>query len=836
MAETTYSKGDDLPQVAPRSPEGDNPARPDVAASTSTDAKEVDTSFWERALADAERAEKDWRTRGREIVQIYRGDIPITRPKVGRNRATGYSGPQNSSTFNILYANTEVMLPAVYAKPPDPVVRSRFVKKSAVPAPPPPPPIIPGGFGLPPPGAMLPPGAGPGGGPPVPSGPEGPMGPPAGLSAQAPPPGPMPPPPGPPPPPPPPGGNMPPSPPPGAGAPPLPTGGAPTMQLPPGATPPPPAPPPPGMLPGSPTMAPPQQPMGPMTVPQPAPPAPGMPRQQDIDTAAAVMEKALEIVVGDEASHEAVKAAVRDMLLPGRGTCRVRWKPIIKQVPVEDPVMGGPLKNPVTGEPETKDAKIWETVDDEYVFWEDILIDPVRGHGDVEWIAFRHLFSEKSLTSEFGDSEKLQEYIQAGKVSELLKWTEESAAKSPVSGGQAPRTAGKLDSVVRKAMVWEVWNRSTREVIWLIREGGGCALRVDPDVLGLQGFYPIPKPIFAVVTTDTMIPKAFYDLYAHLAADLDDTSRRISDLTAKIKVRGGYNAANKDIANLLTADDGKLLPVDGVDLMSGGLQNHIWLVPILEWVNALKELYMSRDQQKNAIYEIIGIADIIRGATNPYETATAQRMKGTVGSGRMAGVKNSVGNFVRDLMRLKSDIIARNFDAETLTRMTGEEVTPDVMEILRNDFSRFCSIDIETDSTVDDDEATEKEANAQIMQVIGGVMTSAQGLLVTGILPPPMIINLSLEMIKMLLHPVRHSRGVIDLIDGYQEMLGAYMQMDPTGALMRPPPPPGPPPGAGPPGPHGPPGAPPGPSRGQNGKGPPKLVPPGGPPPPQGIM
>jgi hypothetical protein len=552
---------------------------------------------------------------------------------------------------------------------------------------------------------------------------------------------------------------------------------------------------------------------------------PGMPSQQDIETAAAVMEKALEIVVADEASHEAVKAAVRDMLLPGRGICRVRWKPVLKQIPVEDPVMGGPLQHPGTGQPVMKDAKIWETVDDEYVFWEDILIDPVRNHGDVEWIAFRHLFAEKALTEEFGDSEKLKSYQKDGKLSELLKWTEESAAKSPVGGGQATRASGKLDSVVRKAMVWEIWNRSTREVLWIIREGGGCALRVDPDVLGLEGFYPIPKPIYAVVTTETMIPKAFYDLYAHLAADLDDTSRRISDLTAKIKVRGGYNSANKDIANLLTADDGKLLPVDGVDLMSGGLQNHIWLVPILEWVNALKELYMSRDQQKNAIYEIIGISDIVRGATNPYETATAQRMKGTVGSGRMAGVQNSVGNFVRDLMRLKGDIIARNFDAETLTRMTGENVTPPVMDILRNDFSRMCSINIETDSTIQADEATEKEANAQIMQVIGGVMQAGQGLLMSGMLPPPMVINLVLEMTKMLLHPVRHSRGVVDLIDGYQEMLHAYMQVDPTGAMMRPPPPPGPPG-------QGPPGAPPAPTRGQNGRGPPKPAPTQAPPPP----
>jgi hypothetical protein len=605
---------------------------------------------------------------------------------------------------------------------------------------------------------------------------------------------------------------------------------------------------PPGMMGGGPPMPggggdmlggmppPPGQPVGPQTVPQPAPMPPGMPSQQDIETAAAVMEKALEIVAGDEASHAAVEAAVRDMLLPGRGICRVRWKPVLKQVPVEDPVMGGPLQNPMTGEPQMKDTKIWETVDDEYVFWEDILLDAVRQHGDVEWIAFRHLFSEKALLSEFGDSEKLKQYTDAGKISELLKWTEESAAKSPVAGGPSPKTAGKLDSVVRKAMVWEIWNRSTREVLWIIREGGGCALRVDPDVLGLQGFYPIPKPICAVVTTDSMIPKAFYDLYAHLAADLDDTSRRISDLTAKIKVRGGYNAANKDIANLLTADDGKLLPVDGVDLMSGGLQNHIWLVPILEWVNALKELYMSRDQQKNAIYEIIGIADIIRGATNPYETATAQRMKGTVGSGRMRGVQTNVANFTRDLMRLKADIIARNFDADTLTLMTGENVTPEIMDILRNDFTRFCSIDIETDSTVQADEATEKEANAQIMQVIGGVMQSSQGLLMAGLLPPPMVINLTLEMIKMLLHPVRHSRGVVDLIDGYQEMLHAYMQVDPTGAMMRPP---MPPPGA----PQGPPGASPGPTRGQNGKGPPKQPPTQQPlpaagvgPPPPGMM
>src|SRR5580765_2961412 len=109
--ESSYTKGEERPTGADlRSPEADDPNKPDVATS---DPMDVDTSFWEKALADAERAERDWRTRGREIVQIYRGDIPITRPKAGRNNgATSYATRQNtSSTFNILYANTEVMLP-----------------------------------------------------------------------------------------------------------------------------------------------------------------------------------------------------------------------------------------------------------------------------------------------------------------------------------------------------------------------------------------------------------------------------------------------------------------------------------------------------------------------------------------------------------------------------------------------------------------------------------------------------------------------------------------------------------------------------------------------------
>jgi hypothetical protein len=561
--------------------------------------------------------------------------------------------------------------------------------------------------------------------------------------------------------------------------------------------PPPEPPPPPQMMPGG-----------------PAPLPPGLPSQDDIETAAAVMQKALEIVLDDDVSHEAVKAAVKDVLLPGRGTCRVRWHPQLKSQPVTDPVMGGGLSLPGEpppapgAEPFTEQVKIWETVSDEYVYWEDILYDPVRQFSDGMWVGFRHLFDKKSLMAEFEDSPELQQLEQANKLGDVLKWTEESAAKSVVGGGGAMKTADKLGDVIKKAMVWEIWDKVERRVIWFIREVEGIVLRVDEDSLGLSNFFPVPKPLLAVTTTDSMLPRPYYDLYRHLATDLDEISRRISALTEKIKVRGGYNAANRDIGALLTADDGKMLPIAGVDLINGGLQNHIWLVPIVEWVNALKELYLAREQTKNAIYEVMGISDIMRGNSNPYETATAQRIKGTMGTNRLEEHKNVCANFARELLRMKAEIIAKNFDADTLTRMTGEEVTPAVEAILRDDFQRTCTIDIETDSTVSVDEAVEQESNGKILMAMQGVMTGAAGLLQTGILPPPMIIQFTLELIKMMIHPIRNSRAVTEMINDFQEQLQAQLMAPPP---MLPPPGPGmgagqtpsapmpPPNGAGPP-------------------------------------
>jgi ferric iron reductase protein FhuF len=123
--------------------------------------------------------------------------------------------------------------------------------------------------------------------------------------------------------------------------------------------------------------------------------------------------------------------------------------------------------------------------------------------------------------------------------------------------------------------------------------------------------------------------------------------------------------------------------------------------------------------------------------------------------------------------------------------MTGEMVTPEVEAILRSDFQRTCGIDIEADSTITVDEQAEQEGMAQIMQSMQAVMQGTQALMATGAIPPPVILQLTLELLKMFLHPIRYSRPVVQMINDMQEQLQQQMAMQ----QQMPPPEAAPPPG-----------------------------------------
>jgi hypothetical protein len=84
----------------------------------------------------------------------------------------------------------------------------------------------------------------------------------------------------------------------------------------------------------------------------------------------------------------------------------------------------------------------------------------------------------------------------------------------------------------------------------------------------------------------------------------------------------------------------------------GGLDGSVQYLPIKEIAETLIALYEAREKSKQDLYEITGIADIIRGNSEPNETATAQQLKGQFAVLRISKAQNEVQKWVRGGMRI----------------------------------------------------------------------------------------------------------------------------------------------------------------------------------------
>ncbi len=291
-----------------------------------------------------------------------------------------------------------------------------------------------------------------------------------------------------------------------------------------------------------------------------------------------------------------MKGVVRTALLTGRGIPRVRYEP---------ETMGDDT-NPV----------IMHKVRAENVKWRDVLFGPCEVWEDLPWLAFRHYFTREDLEEinpKIGASLELNYVVKEGK--------DDPAADS-------------TPNVWKRAIVWEIWDKATRSVVWLAESHDAEPLRVDQDPLELMDFWPCPKPYYPAETDDTMVPMVPVKIIKSLADELEEITKRIQALTRILKWRG-FADPSLNLESFEASTDGDLTPASediSTMLNSGGLERHIWLMPIDQAVNVLQALYLQREQVKAVIFEVTGISDILRGATDPNETLGAQEIKANFGT------------------------------------------------------------------------------------------------------------------------------------------------------------------------------------------------------------
>ncbi len=482
-------------------------------------------------------------------------------------------------------------------------------------------------------------------------------------------------------------------------------------------------------------------------------------------TAAMILERNLR-TAQELTDFDYVMRRVRDdYLLCGRGVDWVRFAPEIAKVPLREPVAAevtdeqGQVFRPARGgEPidpslvkQDEEGFYYETDPEEqilayglaldHVVWSDFLHEPVNDWTKVTWAAKRVLMKRPQLVKTFGE--------QLGRKIKLNK---------TYNGKQADEYSSDEKKKADCAEIWEIWDKSRREVVWVSDGFEDAPIKRQSDPLKLTGFFPFPRPLFGTVTTDSLIPVPDYALYQDQAQQIDQITDRIRLLIKALRVVGMYNAEASDLSRLLSeADENEMVPVENwmAFAQSGGLKTNIDWFPIEQIQIVLNGLFQARTQLKQDLYEVTGISDIIRGATSPSETATAQQIKANFGNLRLQDRQAEMARFSRDTLRIMAEIQAEHYAPEALIEMSGITETdefrvPDAnaqdpnsmmqreqlvqardaklsqaISLIRSDRLRTFRVDIETDATVAPDQQREKETRVEFLTAVSPFLEKA---------------------------------------------------------------------------------------------------------------
>jgi hypothetical protein len=483
---------------------------------------------------------------------------------------------------------------------------------------------------------------------------------------------------------------------------------------------------------------------------------------------------------GYETFDNGMKAAVQNAALPGRGVTAVKYDADV--VDVEEDAEDDEDSSDSDGgfEIEATPYMQSELVCLDSIQWDRVWFGYARTWSKVPWVAYEtHLDRE--------ECEKLFGHEKAAKIAYTTGEEREDDADDFHSADDDEQNIGER----KTALIYQIWDKAGgRRVRYVSPQFKDDFLADEPDPLGLTGFFNCPKPLQFVEGATDMIPIALYSLYEQQAKELNNLSRRIINVIDAIKAKGIYDSSlGEDIQNILQACENELVPADKGSSLAAekGMQNAIWFWPVEKLIVVLQQLYVAREACKKVIYEITGIADIMRGSSNASETLGAQEIKQQWGTLRLKRLQKEVQRYARDLLRMMLEVAAQKFSIETWAKMTGlpfvtadqrsqasqmaqimqqqatqqaqmaqaqgmqppppprpdpqmqfaldAPVWEEVLELLRDDIQRAYRIDIETNTTIEAEATEDQKQIAEVMNALAQYLNGVSPLVMSGALP-----------------------------------------------------------------------------------------------------
>lgn len=469
-------------------------------------------------------------------------------------------------------------------------------------------------------------------------------------------------------------------------------------------------------------------------------------------TAALMLERILQqgMTKSRSDSHEAIKAAVEDRLLPGLGQVWLRYEPTIEKFtmpPPMDPMTGAPLGPAVEGE-----KIVSEKVCTDYVNWRDFLWSPARRWNDVWWVARRVWMKKAAFKKRFG-----------AKADGLWKDIRDANEESSKNSEMLPKGFRK-----NRAEIYEIWCEATGKVYFVSKALDELIDRVV-DPLQLEEFFPCPRPLLATHTNESLIPTPDYCMVQDQYEELDILNNRIAALTRALRVVGAYDSGNAELSKMLTGPELAMVAVENWAALgeAGGMTRAVDWFPVDVIAKVLGELTAQRASVVGQIYELTSISDIMRGSSNPRETAKAQQLKAQYSSVRLQLTQQDVAHFVQDVLRLKAEIVCVHFQPETIIEQSqinmseSAQYAEQAVELLKNFSTAEYRIDVSEESLSMSDYTAEREMRIELITAIGQFFSQSAQMVVD----QPQALPYLLQIVQWVVAAFRGSKDIESVLD-----------------------------------------------------------------------
>ena len=486
-------------------------------------------------------------------------------------------------------------------------------------------------------------------------------------------------------------------------------------------------------------------------------------------TAALMLERILTFGINRDESdmHQAFKSSVEDRLIPGMGQVWLRYEAETEayQLPaVVDPMTGVELSPATEGE-----RIVSEAAPADYVHWRDFIWSPARTWDEVWWVARRVWMRRRQFVARFGE-EKYKELAEGAVLAQRVE-------------GVGPKGFKK-----GRVEIFEVWCKESRKVYWCSSSVEECLDEMD-DPLQLDEFFPCPRPLFATHTTNDLTPRPDFVMCQDQYDELDVLNDRISTLTKALRLVGVFDESMPELKSLLTGSEFSMVPVSNWAMFSekGGMKGAIDWFPVEQIAGVLQKLMEQRGAVIGQIYELTSISDIMRGSSNPRETAKAQSLKAQYSSVRLQLTQQDVGVFVRHAMRIKSEIVAKHFQPETIIEQSQIQYTDsaqyaqDAVALLKDYRASEYRIEVSEESLSIADYTAERELRMSYVTAVGQFISQTAQMSVQMPMALPYIL-------RILQWATAAFRGSNDIESVFDEAVAAASRPQPPAPAEQPPP------------------------------------------------